>query len=140
MNKSSMFVVMEHKAIKAGKHFDIRFRQPGSKTWDSFTTRWVLPPDEGKRITLIKTTPHTEDEALFTGKIEKGEYGAGTLKRLDGGSCKILSYSKRHITIDFKGNKLKGIYHFINTISFNGKQSKNKNIFMFFKGKIKDEM
>jgi bifunctional non-homologous end joining protein LigD len=132
----SKFVVMEHKAIRAGKHYDLRFRIPNSKTWISFRiTKDKNVPTTSEKATIIRTLDHTEKEALFTGKIEKGEYGAGTLKKYDEGSCNILKYKpKRSITIEFNGRKIRGLYHIISTATF-GKQK--GPIYLLFKGKEK---
>jgi len=115
MKVSSYFVVVEHKAIKAGLHYDLRFKLPSSNKWASFAVRKGVPLSPGKKVLAVKTKDHSREEALFTGTIKTGEYGAGTLKKWDGGSCIILKYSKTSMTIDFKGSKVKGIYHFVST-------------------------
>jgi hypothetical protein len=130
MKASSKFVVMEHKAKKAGLHYDIRFKMPKGTKWISFASRKELPTKEGVRVMVTRTTDHTEKEALFTGKIESG-YGAGTLKKWDEGSCTILKYElKRHIVVDFKGRKIKGMYHFLSVF----KDTKAET-YLLFKGK-----
>jgi hypothetical protein len=121
---------MEHKAKKAGLHYDIRFKMPKGTKWISFASRKELPTKEGVRVMVTRTTDHTEKEALFTGKIESG-YGAGTLKKWDEGSCTILKYElKRHIVVDFKGRKIKGMYHFLSVF----KDTKAET-YLLFKGK-----
>ena len=130
----SKFIVIEHDANRAGKHFDIRFQIPNSTSmWASFACRKIIPIKPGVKILAVRTHDHSQKEALFTGKIESG-YGAGTLKRWDGGSCNIIKYSSSHISIDFKGNKIKGIYHLINTGVID-KDYKGRK-YMLFKGKI----
>ncbi|MBT3282471.1 MAG: hypothetical protein HN374_05850 [Cryomorphaceae bacterium] len=130
----SKFIVIEHDANRAGKHFDIRFQIPNSTSmWASFACRKDIPINTGTKILAIRTKDHTSKEALFTGKIESG-YGAGTLKKWDGGNCNIEKYSNSHISIDFKGSKMKGIYHFVNTKVMN-KKDKGES-YMLFKGKI----
>jgi hypothetical protein len=129
----SKFVVMEHKANKAGLHFDLRFRMPKSKDWDSYAVRKGIPTQPGKKVLAVKTTIHSEKEALLTGKIESG-YGAGVLKKWDDGSCDIIKYSDKHIVIDFKGSKVKGIYHFVNTGVID--KDFNKMNYLLFRGKL----
>ncbi len=132
MNVSSKFVVMKHQAKRAGLHYDLRFKIPKSQKWISFSIPKGLPPGYEKRL-AIRTHDHSEKEALFVGTIESG-YGAGKLIKHDGGSCKILKYGPpRSITIEFKGSKLKGIYHLVNQ----GVMSRNfkKQNYWFFKGK-----
>ena len=109
------FVVIEHKAIKAGLHYDLRFEIPKSNKWASFAVRKGVPLSPGKKVLAVKTKDHSRKEALFTGTIKAGEYGAGNLKKWDSGSCIILKYSSTSMTIDFKGSKVKGIYHFVST-------------------------
>ena len=130
----SRFIIIEHVAKKAGKHFDIRFQIPNSNMWASFACRKDIPITSGTKILAIRTNDHTSQEATFTGKIESG-YGAGVLKKWDGGSCDIEKYSNRHISINFKGSKIKGLYHFVSTGVFNKKDKGGKS-YMLFKGKI----
>jgi ribonucleoside-diphosphate reductase alpha chain len=138
MDVVSKFVLMEHLAKRSGRHYDLRFRRPYSKMWDSFATKKEIPPDPGKRIILWKTTLHTEEDALLTGRIESG-YGAGILKKVDGDECIIKKYKKyeasggAHFIVEFKGKKLKGIYHFFHPQTLDKKYP--KNAFMFFKGR-----
>jgi len=128
MQVVSEFVIMEHYAEKAGHHYDLRFRQPDSDNFDSFATKKEIPLEKkDKKILLFKTTLHTREEALFTGTITSG-YGKGKLKKWDGGKCIILKYSDKHISIEFRGNKIKGIYHFLQI------DKKEKNQYLFFKG------
>jgi DNA ligase D-like protein (predicted 3'-phosphoesterase) len=115
MKVSSHFVVVEHKALKAGLHYDLRFKIPKSNKWVSFAVRKGVPLSPGKKVLAVRTKDHSREEALFTGTIKAGEYGAGKLKKWDGGSCIILKYSSSSMTIEFKGSKVKGIYHLIST-------------------------
>lgn len=128
----SKFVVIHHKAKRAGDHRDLRFKMPGSSNWASFAIRKDIPTKTGQKVLAVRTHDHTTKEALFTGKIESG-YGAGTLKKWDGGSCIIGKYSSAHMKIEFKGSKLKGVYHLVNLGVMNRKYDKNQ--YMFFKGK-----
>lgn len=130
----SKFIVVEHKAKRAGLHHDIRFRMPNSKKWISFACRKRPPTEQGKKVMVVRTTDHTEKEALFVGRIETG-YGAGDLKKWDGGTCEIVKFSPaRHIVVNFKGSKLKGNYHFLSTGVFS-KEEKGET-YLFFKGKV----
>lgn len=131
---NSKFIVIEHSAKRAGKHYDIRFQIPKLNMWASFACRKEIPIKPGVKILAVRTHDHSQKEALFTGKIESG-YGAGTLKKWDGGSCDIIKYSTSHISIDFKGSKLKGIYHFVNTGVID-KKSKGGKSYILFKGRV----
>jgi len=133
----SEFVVTEHKAKRAGLHWDLRFQIPKSKMWASFAVRKGVPLQPGTKVLAVRTHDHKRDEALLTGKIESG-YGAGTFKEWDRGKCIIHKYSIEHMAIEFKGRKVKGMYHLINTgvvdKNFKGEQ------YFLFKGKVVEEM
>lgn len=130
----SKFVLIEHQTLRKGHdHYDLRFKIPGSVDWNSFALPKGLPTGSEKKK-IIRTTIHSEKEALYTGEIQAGDYGAGKLNKEDSGSCDILVYEpNKKITIRFNGSKLKGIYYFINLEYV--KKGKN-NEYWFFKGKL----
>ena len=132
MNYSSKFIIIKHEADKAGLHQDFRFKLPGGKGWDSYAVRKGVATEVGKKVLAVKTTIHTEKEATFTGVIKSG-YGAGKLTKVDGGSCTILKISPRHIALDLKGSKFKGLYHLVSTGVID--KEYNKGSFLLFKGK-----
>lgn len=132
MTSKSKFIVVEHNAKKARLHWDLRFIMPNSKIWMSFAVRKGVPLEPGKKVLAVRTHDHTEKEALMLGTIESG-YGAGELKKWDDGACIIHKYSPSHMTIEFKGRKLKGVYHLIST-GFIDKDYKRQT-YMLFKGK-----
>jgi len=127
------FVLMKHTAKKAGLHYDLRFQVPGRKDWDSFAIRKGPPTNAGEKRMVVRTTWHSEEEALLTGEIKSG-YGAGFLEIEDQGNCEVMKYKPNHIVINFHGVKLNGIYHFISMASI-GKSEKDKT-YLFFKGKM----
>jgi len=128
----SKFVVMDHKAVYAGYHQDLRIQKPESSMWLSFAIRKGVPLKEGTKHLAIQTKDHDTKGALFTGKIKKGEYGEGVIEKFDSGSCTILKLNSRHIVIDFEGSKIKGLYHMISTSNFEKGGSDN---YLIFKGK-----
>ena len=134
----SKFIVVEHDAKKARLHWDLRFKMPKSKIWASFAIRKGIPLKPGLKVLAVRTHDHTEKEALFLGVIDDG-YGAGKLKKWDDGQCIIHKYSPSHIAIEFKGRKVKGLYHLINTGVMDRKKYKRQQ-YMLFKGKIVTEM
>jgi len=131
----SKFALFEHRALKKGLHWDLRFEIPNSKNWASFVFNKFPPLEPGERVYIPRASDHNLENALFVGEIPEGTYGAGTLKKVDGGNCEIIKYTNSHIVIDFKGKKLKGIYHFVNTSMF-GRRNYSKKVYAFFKGKI----
>ena len=65
----SRFIVTEHKAKKAGTHYDLRFQIPNSSKWASFACRKEIPTKPGQKILAVRTHDHSQKEALFIGKI-----------------------------------------------------------------------
>ncbi len=134
----SKFIIIEHDATKARLHWDVRFKMPKSKNWASFAVRKGGPLKPGPRVLAVRTHDHSEKEALFIGTIKSG-YGAGRLKKWDDGTCIIHKFKPGHIAVDFKGRKVKGLYHFVNTGVTDKTKFKQKQ-YMFFKGKIVQEI
>lgn len=82
--KSWMLAVQEHKAERAGKHYDLRLVDP----WTGQAHSWAIPkaklPAPGDKALAIQTPTHTADYALRFGAgapkpILKG-YGKGTVQ------------------------------------------------------------
>jgi len=132
----SKFIVVEHNAKKARLHWDLRFIMPKSKNWMSFAIRKGVPLEPGKKVLAVRTHDHTEEEALFLGTIKQG-YGAGHLKKWDDGQCIIHKFGTGHILIEFKGRKVKGIYHLISTGVID--KDFKRQTYMLFKGKLVNE-
>jgi bifunctional non-homologous end joining protein LigD len=133
MQVKSRFIVVEHHADKAGLHFDLRFEKPNQKIWISFAVRKGIPTEPGKRHLAVRTHDHTEKEALFLGRIKEG-YGKGLLKKWDDGYCIIHKYKPGHMLVEFKGRKIKGFYHFINSGVVSRQKYKSQQ-YMLFKAK-----
>ena len=72
---------------------------------------------------------------MFIGEIKEG-YGAGKLSKLDDGVCEIEKYSNAHIIINFKGKKLKDVYHMVSLGNVKREKFKDQQ-FILFKGKMK---
>lgn len=126
----SKFVIVKHDAKKARLHYDLRFVIPKSKLWASFAVRKEVPTKPGTKVLAVRTHDHTQQEALFFGTIKQG-YGAGRLTKWDGGTCTIHKYTTGHISIEFQGSKVKGLYHMINTGVMNKKDFKKKSYMLF---------
>ncbi len=135
MNMNSKFIVVDHEAHRAGKHQDLRFKIPGSANWASFAIKKGVPLEPGIRVLASRTHDHSEKESLFLGEIPAGEYGAGSLKKFDDGSCIVLMMTSPHIVVEFKGRKLKGIYHLINIGVAKGNY--REKAYLLFKSKEK---
>ena len=132
----SNFILVKHDAKKRGLHYDLRFEMPESKNWASFAMNSFPPLETGKRLYITRTTDHSKENALFIGIIPESEYGAGKLSKEDSGNCEVIKFTNAHIVVDFKGKKLKGIYHFVSTATFGRSKNYSKKVYAFFKGKI----
>jgi hypothetical protein len=79
------FVVQEHLARKAGKHYDVRL---GSDNMFSWATKKGLP-QPGELQALYQTPLHEESYMHFEGSLPKGMYGAGKVRPVDKGSVVV---------------------------------------------------
>ena len=75
-----MMAVQEHKAKRAGKHYDLRLVGPKSTKAHSWALpKGRLPTKKDKMLLAMQQATHTKNYALnFTGEIPEG-YGAGTV-------------------------------------------------------------
>ena len=139
--KKVRFVVIEHNALKAGLHWDLRIERPWGKKWDSYAVRKGIPMDPKERTLAVKTHPHNEEGALFTGTLKSGNYGAGTFKTWDEGICIIEKYSDKHYVIFFHGKKVKGRYHLLSTSFMPSKVTtrRGQETFLLFKAANQNE-
>lgn len=137
MRVTKKFIVVEHDAKKARLHWDLRFEMPNKNNiWMSFAVRKGIPLKPGQKVLAVRTHDHTRKEALFLGTITSG-YGAGRLKKWDDGSCIIHKFGTGHIAIEFKGRKVKGLYHLVSTGVID--RDYKKQTYILFKGKITNE-
>lgn len=143
MISRSKFIIVEHDAIRARKHFDLRFEHPTKKgIWLSFAVRKGIPLRPGQRVLAVRTNNHSKKEALFLGTIKTG-YGAGKLKKWDDGQCVIHKFEPSHQVIEFKGRKVKGFYHLVSVGVIKNSKYKDQDFkdqkYMLFKGKSLNE-
>ena len=79
------YVVQEHAARRAGRHYDVRFGRPGDVgPLYSWATKKELPGPGEKRM-LYQQALHRGSYARFEGELRQG-YGAGTVKKKDQGA------------------------------------------------------
>ena len=110
------FVIHEHKANRAGLHYDLRLETsfPGKgKGLLSFASRKLqaLLDKKLKRVLLFETAWHETFWLHFKGVIAEG-YGKGELSILDSGKYELLkdqsmykAYTGGHIVIHIHGKK-----------------------------------
>jgi len=109
--KTTKYTLHEHKQKRGNRiHWDIRIIRPDKKKAWSFAIPKARLPKKGEKLLAIKTPDHKLTIMDFDGKYEKD-----TIKILEQGSCDIILNKKSHISIVFKGNKIRGLFAFINT-------------------------
>lgn len=132
------FIALLHHAKRAGDHTDFRIQKPDNKDmWRSFAIRKGLPEEPGIKVMGVNTPDHATKDALFSGTIPNGEYGAGHYDILDSGKCIIHKWSSTHMAIELKGKKYNGMYHLIRFKNPGKGKSYKGAQYMIFKGKIK---
>jgi hypothetical protein len=89
------FVLHDHKADKAGQHFDLRLGDP--KTGQAHS--WVIRswPKNGEKVLAIMQPTHTVKYMDFNGVIESG-YGKGTVDTADRDRIEVIKSSPNKIT------------------------------------------
>src|SRR3990172_6331554 len=103
-NKKWEFVVQEHDAFRAGKHWDLRLGDPKTE----FAHSWAVPrakfPDiKNPKLLAIPQSTHTLDYMDFEGDIPYGSYGAGKVKQIKRETVDIFSTSPDKIVFDIPG-------------------------------------
>jgi len=109
----SRFVIHEHGAKRAGKHFDLRLenRQGSLSSWAVPRARM---PKAGEKFYAHKVEDHPMSYVDFEGEIESG-YGAGTVKVHDTGKFEDLGSTKNKIKFRLRGKKETGSYVLVRT-------------------------
>ncbi len=122
------FLVHEHDADKAGKHWDLRLEFPVTSLKDSlgkdhpdepgivlrsFVSKKQEIPTAKNKVFLVKAEDHPKEYGSFEGEIEKG-YGAGDVGIWDKGSFELMdAEGDKKYVIKFNGKKIKGDFAFI---------------------------
>ena len=73
-------VLHHHEAQRAGSHNDLRLHDPKTGIVYSFVVQRM--PNPGERVLAIRQQDHDPSSMTFTGRIPKGQYGAGTMKKV----------------------------------------------------------
>nr|MDO8099734.1 DNA polymerase ligase N-terminal domain-containing protein [Candidatus Njordarchaeota archaeon] len=107
------FTLHEHKAKKAGLHYDLRLELQGGEV-RSFAMRYQPPTTLGVKRMAIEQPLHDEESLDFEGTIEEG-YGAGELKKIDSGEYQAVKETPKELILQFKGSMLTDSYVMLNT-------------------------
>lgn len=105
-----IFVVQEHRALKAGHHFDLRLEIGG--VLRSWAVKKRIPLKPGLRRLAVLTDDHDLSYATFEGEIEDG-YGAGKVTIWDSGTYEVIKQDEKSLKAFFRGKKLSGVYKLV---------------------------
>ena len=108
------FVLHEHKAKRAGLHYDLRIENDNHKLW-SWAIRKGLPLKAGVKHLAIQQPNHNMEwlktTGYYAGENSKNTYGQGTYKILTHGTLNIVDKSKDNIVFEITNNsKYRGKY------------------------------
>jgi len=114
MIKELDYVIHQHNAYRAGKHYDLRIVYPKKKAMASFALPKAKFPDFGERFLLIKGPDHSIKEWLGPhDDIEKGKFGGGSFDIIQIGKMELLGWGSRHITFRITEGKINGKFSLI---------------------------
>jgi bifunctional non-homologous end joining protein LigD len=109
------FMVHQHHATRL--HFDLRLEMLNGTT--PVLVSWAvpknLPQEKGRRHLAVHVEDHPFDYGSFSGTIPKGNYGAGEVRIFDSGTYEVLEQEPQKLTIRLQGERLKGVWHMIQT-------------------------
>jgi hypothetical protein len=109
------YVIHQHNALRAGKHYDLRIQYKNKNALASFALPKAKFPEKGERLLVVRTPDHAIDEWLGPhDPIPEGEYGAGTFDLIQIGDMFVYGWSSRLITFSIDG-KISGKFTIIKT-------------------------
>lgn len=113
--KEHRFVIQEHHARRL--HWDLRLERDGVLV--SWAVPKGLPPEPGTQRLAVQTENHPLEYLTFTGKIPRGEYGAGTMSIWDTGTYRTEKWDDGHVEITLAGRRVSGRHMLIRTADDN---------------------
>ena len=126
-----VFVVHRHEARQL--HYDLRLER------DGVLKSWAVPRgfsyDPAEKRLAVRTEDHPLAYEHFSGRIPKGQYGAGTMTVWDRGTYRLLvqpdwdaAVQKGELKMQLFGRRLRGEWHMVRT-------QQAKNSWLLFKSK-----
>lgn len=114
------YVIQEHLADRAGRHFDLRL------SIDGVSVSWAIPmkgkrdgvfslPSPGDRWAAIRQPDHTLEYNSFEGEIPKGNLGAGRVKIWAKGRCDIHKIEDGNVHFSIHSGPARGSYVLVET-------------------------
>lgn len=115
------FVIHQHHATRL--HFDLRLEmmngsQPVLVSW---AVPKNLPIETGEKHLAVHVEDHPFEYGSFSGTIPSGNYGAGEVRIFDSGTYELLEQEPRKLTFRLLGDRMKGVWHLIQTKRNDGK-------------------
>lgn len=112
---SVKYVIQEHFAKRAGRHYDLRIKYP----FKNLAASWAIPkvhfPDNpGEKVLAVRTQDHGR-YWLYIDRLDipQGERGAGYIKTVQTGKALIYGWTYRHITFYIEGSVATGRFSLI---------------------------
>jgi len=103
------FVIHEHNGERNG--FYLRIEHEGR------LLNWALargvPRKPGMRLPAVRLSDGEPRQALYEGKITRGEYGEGVLGIWDRGRCRVEKYKEARIEVRLRGKRTSGKYSLV---------------------------
>lgn len=97
------YVIHEHKAKRAGKHYDFRIKYPNKRMLISFAIpKASFPTDSKRKVLVVQTSDHKMKWLKWTKPIESG-YGAGTFEIVQKGKIEIEKWDSDKIIFNIEG-------------------------------------
>lgn len=122
------YVIQEHDAKKAGKHYDLRIQYAKKPALASFAIPKSRFPEENEKILAIRVPDHSLEWLTRTKPIEKG-YGTGTYKIVQSGEAEIFKWNGYIIAFEIHGPVADGRFILIKL------HGKNKDSWLLMRSK-----
>lgn len=114
------YVIQEHDAQRAGRHFDLRLVIKGK------SVSWAIPmkgkradlsrmPNPGEKWAAIRQPDHAVEFNKFEGRIPDGNLGAGTVKIWAAGRADIHKIEDGNVHFEIFSGPAKGKYVLVST-------------------------
>ena len=109
------FMIHQHHATRL--HFDLRLEMSagGTPVLVSWAVPKNLPIKKGKPHLAVHVEDHPFEYGSFSGTIPEGNYGAGEVRIFDSGTYEVLEQEPAKLTFRLEGERLRGVYHLIQT-------------------------
>jgi bifunctional non-homologous end joining protein LigD len=115
------YLIHQHHATRL--HFDLRLEMLNGST--PVLVSWAVPKNlplrKGEKHLAIHVEDHPFDYGSFSGTIPAGNYGAGEVRIFDAGTYDVVEQEPKKLTIKLDGERLKGVWHLIQTRWKDGK-------------------